>query len=70
MHIRIVEKPSAALVIITDMNLFTLVNSLDSFGTRVKTFTLDRNLLYVHMVYELFLCSCDFNKHKDLTQCL
>ena len=61
MHIRIVEKPSAALVIIADVKLFTLVSSLmcvttvrksllDSLGPRVKTFTLDRNLLYVHMV--------------------
>ena len=65
MHIRIVEKHSSVLVI-TDLKLFTLVSSLmpvtifrkpllDSLGPRVKTFTLDRNLLYVHMVYKLFL---------------
>ena len=51
-------------MIITDLKLFTLVISLmlivrksllDSLGSRVKTFTLDRNLLYVHMVYKLFL---------------
>ena len=47
MHIRTVGKPSAALVIITDMKLFTLVSSLmpvtnirksllDSLGPRVK----------------------------------
>lgn len=34
--------------------------------TQYKSITipLDRNLLYINMVYKLFLCSCHFNKHK------
>lgn len=40
--------------------------------TQYKSITipLDRNFLYINMVSKLFLCSCHFNKHKDLTQCL
>ena len=49
MHVRTVEKPSAALVIITDLKLFTVVSNLmrvtiirkslgDSLGIRVEPF--------------------------------